>query len=88
MSVMGPLLIFIKYYWFGYFWDKRVLLFWLHKQKNKKIIFGIKECFFSDCTNKQPKKEPQKNPKNNNNKKTKKNHTIVGREKWLLYFQV
>jgi hypothetical protein len=38
-----------------------VLLFWLHKQTNKK-------------------KEPPKNKKNT--------HTIVGREKWLLYFQV
>jgi hypothetical protein len=54
----------------------------LHKQKKtKKVIFGIKECYFSDCTNKQTKKNPQKKHK-------KTTHTIVGREKWLLYFQV
>jgi hypothetical protein len=59
----------------------------LHKQKNKKIIFGIKECYFSDCTNKQTKKRtPKKNQKQQQQKKT--THTIVGREKWLLYFQV
>jgi hypothetical protein len=34
-------------------------------KKTKKLIFGIKECYFSDCTNKQTKKEP---PKNNNKK--------------------
>ena len=87
MSVMGPLLIFIKYYWSWlflgqksatfliaqtkkqkiYFWDKRVLLFWLHKQTNKK-------------------KEPQKTPKNNN--KTPPPHPIVGREKWLNYYNI
>ena len=51
-------------------------------KKTKKVIFGIKECYFSDCTNKQTKKNPKKT------KTTTKNHTIVGREKWLLYFQV
>jgi hypothetical protein len=58
----------------------------LHKQKNKKIIFGIKECFFSDCTNKQTKKKnPKKNPKTTTKKPP---HTIVGREKWLNYYNI
>jgi hypothetical protein len=77
------------------------------------VIFGTKECYFSDCTNKKTKKlflgyksasfliaqtnkqkkEPPKKKKQTKKKtpqkKTKKNtHTIVGREKWLLYFQV
>jgi hypothetical protein len=49
----------------------------LHKQKNKKIIFGIKECFFSDWTNKQTKKEPKKKPKTTTTKKTPKKPTLL-----------
>jgi hypothetical protein len=45
-------------------------------ESNKSASFLIAQ------TNKQTKKEPPP-------KKNKKNtHTIVGREKWLLYFQV
>jgi hypothetical protein len=66
------------------------------------VIFGTKECYFSDCTNKKTKKiflgyksasfliaqtnkQTKKEPPQ---KKQKNTHTIVGREKWLLYFQV
>jgi hypothetical protein len=49
----------------------------LNKQKNKKIIFGIKECFFSDWTNKQTKKEPKKKPKTTTTKKTPKKPTLL-----------
>jgi hypothetical protein len=49
----------------------------LHKQKNKKIIFGIKECFFSDWTNKQTKKEPQKKTKTTTTTKKQKKHTLL-----------
>ena len=58
----------------SYFWDKRVLLFWLHKQTTKKR------------TPPPPKKNQPKTTTTTTTTKT--THTIVGREKWLLYFQV
>ena len=76
-----------------YFWDKRVLLFWLHKQKKQKIYFWDKRVllFWLHRQTNKKKRTPKKNPKTTTKKKKKKKkptHTIVGREKWLLYFQV
>ena len=88
MSVMGPLLIFIKYYWSWLFLGQKSAIFLIAQTKKQKIYFWDKRVllfWLHKQTNK--KRTPKKKNKNNNNKK-KTTHTIVGREKWLLYFQV